>query len=88
MKHDRADNTISYKFCFTHLGTSTYHIEEIIGQKENIKINKGKKINGELAKFPISEEKPAEIKCQIKTLPVSIRLKYDVFNKYKQLRIF
>ena len=41
-----------------------------------------------MAKFAISEEKPAEIKCQIKTLPVSIRLKYDVFKKYKQLRIF
>ena len=61
IKSDRAGNTISYNISFTHLGTFKYHIGEIIGGKENIKIRKEIKVIGEMAKVAISEEKPEEI---------------------------
>ena len=85
IKRDRAGNTISYKISFSHLGTFKYHIGEIIERKDNIKIRKENKVTGELAKVAISEEKPAKIVYQIKKGQVSFQLKYEGFNKYKQL---
>ena len=81
IKCDRAGDTIGYKISFTHLGTFKYHIGEIIGGKESIKIREESKVTGELAKVAFSEEKLAEIVYQIKKGQVSFQLKQGVFNK-------
>ena len=81
IKWDSAGDTIGYKISFTHLGTFKYHIGEIIGGKENIKIREESKVTGELAKVAFSEEKLAEIVYQIKKGQVSFQLKQGVFNK-------
>ena len=61
INRDRAGITISQKISFTHLDAFIYHITDVIGGKENIKIKKDNKVTGELTKVAISAEKLAEI---------------------------
>ena len=86
-RKNKHKKTVSYIIQFTHFGTFKYHFGEIIG-KDKIILEKVKATTKEKIQVVCSNERPITVSYDISKGVVTIKLKYNLFNRYGQLCSF
>ena len=84
---NKPSKTVSYRIKFTHIGTFKFHVGKIIG-KDKINFVKENKTTKEKVKVVCTDEKPIKIEYNISKGILMINLKYNLFNRYGQVRSF
>ena len=79
--------TVSYLIQFTHFGTFKYQFGEITG-KDKIILEKVKATTKGKIQVVCSNERPITVLYDISKGVVTIKLKYNLFNRYGQLCSF
>ena len=84
---NKFQKTVSYIIKFTHLGTFKYHFGQIIG-KDKIISEKVKATTQEEIQVVCSNERPITVSYDISKDIVTIKLKYNLFNRCGELCSF
>lgn len=85
MKRNRLGHGEHFQITFNHIGEFCFHLTKLCGffSKDNVKAYFTKKSsNGKKAEIVLTNDKPATIEYNFKKSKMTIKLFYEVKNKY------